>query len=116
MKRTIEEEIFIEKVRLISGKSKYEINDVISSIITLLVLDYLEGKETSFPLFGKIKLSINSLKPTLVHGKKETFLIVNVIPHSFLKKVIGQVIDGEENEIEKILKKKIQYLLKKYSE
>ncbi len=114
MKMTNEEEMFIEKMHLISGKTQGEIKDMVTNIILMVIFDFIAGKKSYIPLFGQLK--INYLGDKIVKGRKEANLLVELEPHDYIKKVIGQIIDKEENELGKLLKKKIKNYLVRYLE
>jgi len=114
MKITKEENMFIEKMHLISGKTHDEIKEFFTSIIMMLIFDFIEKKESHLPGFGVLK--IDYLGDEINNGKKEAKLLIDLQPNDYIKKIVGQIIDKEENELHKLLKKKIKNYLVKYLE
>jgi hypothetical protein len=99
----------IEKVRLISGSTSEQSKDFFESFITYIVLNYMEGKETIVPYLGVIKLNYEG--DEIVKNGKEAKVSLEFIPNSNIKKIVGQIADGEETEIEQSFFKKIKYQL-----
>ena len=114
MKITKEEEMFIEKMHLISEKTHDEIKDMFTNIIMLIIFNFIEGKDSYLPLLGILK--IDYLGDKIINSKREVDLKLNFEPHEYIKKIIGQIVDKEETELHKLLKKKIKNHLVKYLE
>lgn len=106
-----EERDILHRVHLISGKPMNEITDMFEALSVVCVMAYLEKEAIVLPLFGKIDIEYKGDK-LLESGLKEANLNIQITPGKFLKKVIGQIEDGDESEIEKILKGKIDKVLK----
>lgn len=106
MKPNAESKDTIEKIRLFSGSTYEQSKDFFESLVTYLVYNYLEGNSTYIPFFGSVKVNYEG---DIVDAKgKEAVLSLDFEADSSLKKIIGQIVDGEETEVEKILKKKIR--------
>ena len=100
-----EEKDAFNKIHLLSGHSYKEVREVYEGFLYSVVLSYLEKEPMFLPFFGEIK--IDFLKDTVVDKGRQADISVSVEPSDFLKRVIGQVEDREESDIEKILKDKI---------
>ena len=104
----------IEKIRLISGTSYDQTKDFFESLITHVTLNYLEDKETYIPYLGSFKFIY---KGDDIDSKgREAKIEVEFKADNNLKKIIGQIVDGDEIEIEKVLFKKVRYELEDISD
>ena len=110
LKYTKEEKDIIHRVHLISGKPYGEVTDVIESLCIVCVMAYMEKEPIDVPMLGRFEVKYNGDK--IVNGEKEADITINITPGAFIKRVIGQIEDGDESDIEKILKEKIRKLLK----
>ncbi len=102
----------IEKIHLLSGESKQTIRTFFESLISLILLDYIEGESTNIPFIGT--LSIEYIDEKITNGKKEANIKVKLNPDSNLIKNVGQVQDKEECDIEKMIKLRVVEALRKY--
>lgn len=96
----------IEKIRLISGCNYEASKDFFESLITLIIFNHLEGKETYLPYIGSIKLVYEG--DQYIGTGKEAIVSLEYKPDYNIKKIIGQIVDGEETELRKILNKKFK--------
>lgn len=96
----------IEKVHLLTGQNIETVKEVLEGVVTQIVFDFLESKPTEFPLVGKMTLEY--LGDTIESGAKVAQVDMIFEPSELLLRTIGQVIDGEESEIEKLFKRKIR--------
>ena len=109
MKLSDGEREMLEKVHLLSGQTIETVKEVLEGIVTQMVFDFLEERPTSFPLIGDMKLDY--LGDSIEDGARKARVHMTFDPNNFLAKVIGQLVDGEENEIEKLYKRKIRISL-----
>jgi len=102
----------IEKIHLLSGESKQTIRTFFESLISLILLDYIEGESTNIPFIGTFSVKYTGDK--IVNGKKEADIEVELKPDNNLIKNVGQVHDKEECDIEKMIKMRVRESLRKY--
>jgi len=95
-----------EKIRLFTGLTYQQVKDVLESFYTLVTINYLEGKTTHIPYLGEI--SIEYKGDEIKAGGREAILHLSVDADSMLKRVIGQIQDGDETEVERIFLDKIK--------
>ncbi len=105
------EHAFIQKIHYLSGLPSEDIKEVWEAIVTQTIFNYMEDKPTSFPLIGEF--NFKHIDDFISRGKKEAIIETEFVPCDFLKKIIGQIKDGEETEIEKLFKRKIRNSLEK---
>jgi hypothetical protein len=98
-----------ERLHLLSQEPIESVKNVLDAVLTLLVLNYAEGEETSIPGIGVIKTKYNG--DHMVATGKQAQIMLTVIPDDVLIKNIGQVEDKVESDIEKRYKMKIKSLL-----
>lgn len=110
MKFTKEEKDIIHRVHLLSGKSYDEVNEVFESLALCAALAFLEKEPIDIPLFGKIEVFYKG--DVLTEQGREAKLDIEVTPSPALKKIIGQIEDEEESDIEKSLQSKIKNILR----
>lgn len=102
----------LEKLHLISGFTIENIREVFESFLTLIVLNYLEGKETDIPFLGKFKLEY---KGDRMNKKgKQAIVELNFKASDTLLKNIGQIEDKEQSDVAEMLIKKIRFHLHSY--
>lgn len=109
MKFLKQEREVIHKIHLLSGRSYEEVKDVYEGFLYSIVLSYLEKEPIYFPLFGEI--DIHFIKDKMTKGGREAELEIIIQPHEMLKRIIGQIEDGDETDLEIILKNKINKTL-----
>lgn len=97
------------KIHLLSGKSYEDVRDVYEGFLYSIVLAYLEKEPIYFPYFGEI--NIQFIKDKLTRQGKEAELEISIQPSDILKRVIGQIEDGDETDLETILKERIEKIL-----
>lgn len=110
MRFTKDEKDIINRVHLLSGKSYKEIEEVFESLCLCSVLAYLEKEPIDIPLFGKMSVSYKG--DSITNKGKEAQLEVSVTPSPTLKRVIGQIEDEVESDLEVSLRGKIKSILK----
>ena len=96
----------IDRIHLMSGESKQTIRGFFESLVSLIVLNYIEGESTNIPFLGTV--SIEFLRDKIDKNEKEAVIDIRIDPDSALLKNIGQIQDGEESDIEKLIKIRIQ--------
>lgn len=110
MRFTQEEKDLIYRVHLLSGKSLTDITDMFESFCLCAVLSYLEEESLNIPLIGKMDITYEGEEITALG--KEAKVNISIEANKFLKKVIGQIKDGSETDLEKSLELKIRNIIK----
>jgi len=105
-----EEKDLIYRIHLLSGKPLSDVNDMFESFCLCAVLACLEKEPLQVPMIGEMNVIYNGEDISALG--KEAKVEISVTPNKFLKKVIGQVQDGEESDIEKSFELKIKNILK----
>ncbi len=100
-----EEKDVFHKIHLLSGRSYEEVREVYEGFLYSMALAYLEKEPIYFPFFGEVE--IRFIKDNITEDGRKAELDVTFTPNDFLKRVIGQIEDKEESDVEKILKDKI---------
>jgi hypothetical protein len=112
LKLTNEGKDTVERLQLMTGLSKEQSRTFFESLLTLVVLNYLEGNTTYIPFIGHI--DIDYLYDKFEGDTKKAVLDIAVNADDNLSRNIGQIEDGDESEIEEIYKRRIQGSLSKY--
>ncbi len=99
---------------MISGETLDAVRNVFESLITQIAFNYMNKSSTVIPFIGEFKISY--LGDEITKEGKRARLEVEVIPDPALQKVIGQIEDKEEIEIEKTMKQKISENLGQYTD
>lgn len=104
-----EEKDLLHKIHLLSGRSYEEVKDVFEGFLYLSVLSYLEKDPVLIPFFGEF--DIRYIRDAVTKEGREAELDITFEPNQFLKRVIGQIEDKDESDLEKMLKTKIHTIL-----
>lgn len=112
MRFTKEEKDIIHRVHLLSGKPYDEVNEIFEALCLCAVLAFLEKEPIDIPLFGKMNVTYTGEE--LTEKGKEAQVKIDVDPSPALKRVIGQIEDEVESDIEKSLQVKIKKILKSF--
>lgn len=112
MRFTKEEKDIIHRVHLLSGKPYDEVNEIFEALCLCAVLAFLEKEPIDIPLFGKMNVTYTGEE--LTERGKEAQVRIDVDPSPALKRVIGQIEDEVESDIEKSLQAKIKKILKSF--
>jgi hypothetical protein len=104
----------IEKLHLISGLPLKDTRVFFESLITLMMLDYMEGHNTYLPHIGRFYYKYEG--DNVTNRGKEAKVSLEYEADKNLLNIFGTAIDGEETMIEKTLKEQIKAQLKKYEE
>lgn len=107
---TPEEKEAMRVLQLLFGRPANEVNDLFESIGISAVLSYVKGESIVIPCIGKIKLVYGG--DSLTAKGKEAQLQCEFTPSPFLIRNVGQVEDGEETEIERILANRFKPVFK----
>ena len=112
MKFTKEEKDIIHRVHLLSGRSYEEVNEIFESLCLCATLAFLEKEPIDIPLFGRMEVFYKGDK--LTERGREAQLDIKVEPSPALKRIIGQIEDETESDIEKSLQSKIKNILRSF--
>jgi len=104
----------IEKLHLLSGETIETTRNVFESLITQVAINYMNNSPTVIPFIGELKVTY--LKDEIKKEGKLAVLETVLIPDPTLLKVIGQIEDKDEIDIEKTLKQKVSENLGRYLE
>lgn len=104
------EKEIVHKVHLLTGRPHSEVRDFFESFLVTFLVDYLEKDSTSIPFFGDIKLQY--LGDVNTPGGRVAKVDIDFTPTDFLVRTVGQIEDGEESDLEKHLKDKIQQVIR----
>lgn len=105
-----EEKDLIYRIHLLSGKSLSDITEMFESFCLCSVLACLEKESVQIPLIGEMNIKYDGEEISALG--KEAKVEISINPNKYIKKVIGQIKDGEESDIEKSLELKIKNILK----
>lgn len=97
---------------MLTGESASTIRSFFESLISLIVLNFKEGESTNIPFFGTIALDYSG--DEIHNGVKRAIVDVDFEPDQSLLRNIGQIEDGEESDIEKLIKVRIKESLANY--
>ncbi len=112
MKLTEKSKETIEQVHLLSGRSQDDVKLFFTTLVQLLTLNYLEGKGCAIPYIGQLKVVYEG---EVIRSKgKEAKLGVKFDPDASLLRIVGQIADGVETDIEADLSKSIKKALELY--
>jgi len=92
----------IEKLYIITGLKRLDIRFLFEGLSTLFLFNYHDSKSMELPFFGEMKIN--------EEGNLE------IEPNHQIKKIIEQAKNGEETDVEKVLKSRISATLGSYIE
>lgn len=104
----------IEKIHLLTGETKGAVRQFFESLIFILTVDYINNESTNIPFFGEI--TIKNMGDTLEKGGKRVNLVIEFDPEDIFQTNVGQIEDGEQSELEKVLRNRIRNSLSNYME
>ena len=98
----------VKKIHLYSGQTQEIVKEFFHSLLTLVILNFLEGKSTSVPFFGEI--SIKYLGDKIKKKGKQAQIGLDFKASDVLLRNIGQIIDREDRcDIIKLFERKIEF-------
>lgn len=98
------EKEIVHRLHLLTGKPFNEVKDFYEGLLLNFVISYLDKEPVSIPLFGEIYFHYHGDEITS-KGRKAK-IDIDFTPSDLLIRVIGQIEDGEESDLEKALKEK----------
>lgn len=114
MKFSKEDKSTIQRLHLLSGLPYEECKELCKYFSVMMALDYMEGHPTHIPFIGDI--DIEYLGDTIKKQGKEAILSITLEPEPGLRRIIGQIEDGEETELHKILKRDIKRYFERFED
>lgn len=96
----------VHRLHLLTGKSYQEVREFYEGLLLDFILRYLEKEPVTIPLFGDI--FFHYMGDEYSSKGRRAKIDIDFIPEDFLIRVIGQVEDGDESDLEKHLKEKIR--------
>jgi len=112
MKFSKEDRDSIQKLHLLSGLPYEECKEFFKYFVVMLAIDYMEGRTTNFPFIGNLR--IEYLGDSIKKAGKEAILSTEMEPEAFLRRLIGDIEDGAETEVHRILKKDIKRYFERF--
>jgi len=95
----------IDKISLMSGETKQKVKSLFESLISLIILDYMEGENTNIPFLGDIVLKYS----------ENSKLSIDLKPESLLLSDIDEIVNGSGlSDIEKLIQQRIRESLRQY--
>lgn len=110
---TKEERALIQNIHVLSGESYDVVQNVIESFCLATMFGLLEKSKVVVPLLGDVTIKYN--KDILVKDGKEADISLSIVPSAGLKRIVGQISDEQECDLETVLKKKIRKIVDELS-
>ena len=101
----------VHRLHLLTGKPFHEVREFYEGLLLDFVLRYLEKEPVTIPLFGDI--FFHYMGDEVSSKGRRAKIDIDFIPEDFLIRVIGQIEDGDESDLEKHLKELIHKNLEK---
>lgn len=99
----------VEQLNLLSGLGKESSRNFFESLLSQIIINYLDDEPTYIPFIGTIYIRY---KGDRFEGNiKKAILDIDFTPDDMLIKNIGQIQDGDETDIEEIFEKRLQNAL-----
>jgi hypothetical protein len=98
---------------LLTGKPFEECKEFLEGLATMLVMDYQESGTTRIPLVGDVSITYNGDEMT--PEGKVAIVEVDVEPDHFMRRTVGQIQDGVENDLERLQKERIRKIFEKFN-
>jgi hypothetical protein len=96
----------LHRIHLLSGKSYEDVREVYEGFLYSIVLSCLEKEPIYLPFFGEME--IRYIRDSITDDGREAELDITFSPNKFLKRIVGQIEDREESDLERFLKDKIR--------
>lgn len=106
LKLSNHEKKFISEIAGFTGYPQTEVRDLEEIKFIRLIEEYYSNKTMDIPFIGKLHIEYKG--DTVVAGCREAILEITVEPSEILKRVIGEVEDGESDIITNLLEQKIK--------
>lgn len=100
------EKSLVEEVSTLSGYPSATVREVLEFVFLRQIEQYSDTTEMNVPFIGKVK--ILNKGDTIISGAKQADIDVFFSPSDLLKRVVGDVEDGESDLIENLLQKKFE--------
>lgn len=103
------EKSFVRDVSTLSGYPPTVIREVLEFMFLRQIEQYEDSGEMSIPFIGKVKIIDKG--DIYVSGAKQADIDVLFAPTDLLKRVVGDVADGESSIIENLIQQKVENAL-----
>jgi len=100
------EKSMVEEISTLSGYSTSTVREVLEFAFLRQVEQYIDTTEMNVPFIGKVK--ILNKGDIFISGAKQADIDVFFSPSDLLRRIVGDVEDGESNLIENLLQKKFE--------
>lgn len=107
-----EDKRVIQELHLLTGKSFEDCREFLEGLATMCLYHYLEDSHVHFPLIGN--LSVVYSGDQITNKGREAKINTSFEPDPFLKRIIGQTVDGDETDIEKQVRYRIAKTMKAF--
>lgn len=103
------EKSYVRDVSTLSGYPPTVVREILEFVFLRQIEQYEASTEMHIPFLGKIKIIDKG--DIFVSGAKQADIDVLFAPSDVLKKVVGDVADGESSIIENLLQQKVENAL-----
>jgi len=97
--------------QLTSLRDGSSVKDIFTTLMLKIALDNYDEQPTHIPYIGKMK--ITKVGEVVDKGKKEAQLKIEIEPSKFLTRLIGQISDNTETDIDQFLIDSVIFELEK---
>jgi len=80
---------------------------ILESILVWSILSYLDGEPFHVPYMGNLRIDYKGEE--IIDGEKEAILNISIQPTSLLKRIVGQIEDNKNTDIDSAFIEKILY-------
>jgi hypothetical protein len=103
------EKSLVEELSTLSGYPASTVREILEFTFLRQVEQYSDSNEMSVPFIGKVRI-VNK-GDVFISGAKQADIDVFFAPSDLLKRIVGDVEDGESDLIENLLQKKFENAL-----
>lgn len=105
-----EERDVIQRIHVLSGEPVESVRKIIESLCMSILISSMEDEDIYIPLLGRVSVVYKG--DVITRDGREADISVEVEPSKSLKRLVGQIEDGQESDLEVELKKEISKILK----
>lgn len=100
------EKNLVQEISTLSGYSQAIVREVLEFTFIRQVEQYFANQTMPVPFIGEIRIEYNG--DVFIEGEREAVIDTNFTPTSLLKRVVGDVEDGDTTLLKDLLEQKIK--------
>jgi hypothetical protein len=100
------EKNLVQEIATLSGYSQAIVREILEFTFIRQIEQYFANQTMPVPFVGDIRIEYKG--DTYIEGEREAIINVNIDPSSLLKRVVGDIEDGDTTLLKDLLEQKIR--------